>query len=197
MRLCVNNRTADGAVCEQHDCAWGHVWTVRLCKWNKRKFKEKMEKCNGTNGDKNGTRKENCNIFQRDSHFHTWEWPGVASPILKGYSILSVEAAAPISKRYSLLSSVWLPLCWCSFPEGSQCWLYHSQWGKGKPVFPQIMESVTKWAAPPSPSVVMENSLMATMMRSSTGASATLSRWQDSQQQLPPPQQQAGWVAMK
>ena len=23
-----------------------------------------MEKCNGTNGDKNGTRKENCNTYQ-------------------------------------------------------------------------------------------------------------------------------------
>ena len=46
MRLCVNNRTADEAVYEQHDCAWGHVWTSMLCMWNKWKFKGKMERCN-------------------------------------------------------------------------------------------------------------------------------------------------------
>ena len=43
---------------------------------------------------------------------------------------------------------------------------------------------------------------MATMMHSSADASATPSRWQDSQQQPPPPPAnagavQAGWVATK
>lgn len=40
---------------------------------------------------------------------------------------------------------------------------------------------------PIPPSAVMENSLMAAMMRSSAGTSATPSRWQDNQQQPPPP----------
>ena len=58
MRLCVNNRTADEAVYEQHDCAWGHVWTAMLCMWNKWKFKGKMERCNGTMMTKKEQRKK-------------------------------------------------------------------------------------------------------------------------------------------
>ena len=58
MRLCVNNRTADEAVYEQHDCAWGHVWTAMLCMWNKWKFKGKMERCNGIMMTKKEQRKK-------------------------------------------------------------------------------------------------------------------------------------------
>ena len=58
MRLCVNNRTADEAVYEQHDCAWGHVWTAMLCMWNKWKFKGKMERCNRTMMTKKEQRKK-------------------------------------------------------------------------------------------------------------------------------------------
>ena len=128
MRLCVNNRTADGAVCEQHDCAWGHVWTVRLCKWNKRKFKEKMEKCNGTNGDKNGTRKENrnTNCWWMNTHEHmllkmkkiyfklwrpgmwtllwsrSWGWQNLSFLMSKGYLGRPVNYSTGDKLRYKM-----------------------------------------------------------------------------------------------
>ena len=51
MGLCVNSMTVHEVMCEQ----WGYANET------KESSKRKMEKCKGTNGDKNGTRKENRN----------------------------------------------------------------------------------------------------------------------------------------